>query len=124
MSHEILSPGFERTDERGLFQEVLNDGQWEALLCGSMNANAVIGNHYHKKTVIFIYLTRGSARISTINVETSERDEFSLTANQGVLLHVNESHAINFLEDSEFVMLKSMHYDPNDPDTYPFPVKD
>lgn len=124
MSHEILLPAFERTDARGLFREVLNDGQWESFLCGSMNANAVMGNHYHKKTVVFFYLTKGAARIKTIHVETSQRDEFSLFANQGVLLHVNESHAINFLEASEFVMLKSLRYNPDDPDTYHFPVED
>jgi dTDP-4-dehydrorhamnose 3,5-epimerase-like enzyme len=124
MSHEIILPAFERTDKRGLFREVLNDGQWEAFLFGHMNANAVMGNHYHKKTEVFFYLTRGAARIKTIHVETSQRDEFSLFANQAVLLHVNESHAINFLEESEFVMLKSLRYNPDDPDTYHFPVED
>jgi dTDP-4-dehydrorhamnose 3,5-epimerase-like enzyme len=124
MSHEILLPAFERTDERGLFREILNDGQWESLLSGSMHANSVIGNHYHKKTVVFFYLTKGAARIKTIHVETSERDDFLLSANQGVLLRVNESHAIGFLEESEFVMLKSLRYNPDDPDTYTFPVED
>lgn len=124
MSHEIVLPSFERTDERGLFREVLNDGEWQALICGRMSAGAVMGNHFHKKTVIFFYLTTGAARIKTIHVETSARDEFLLSANQGVLLRVNESHAISFLEESEFVMLKSLRYDPTDPDTFPFPVKD
>jgi dTDP-4-dehydrorhamnose 3,5-epimerase-like enzyme len=124
MCHEIILPVFERKDERGLFREVLNDGKWEALICGKMNTNTVMGNHYHKRTVIFLYLTKGAARIKTINVGTSEREEFLLSANQGVLLRVNESHAIRFLEESEFVMLKSMRYNPDDPDTYPLPVED
>lgn len=124
MPHELVLPTFERTDERGVFREVLNDGQWQALICGRMNADAVMGNHYHKKTVIFFYVTKGSVRVRTVHVETSARDEFLLTANQGVLLGVNESHAIAFREESEFVMLKSLRYDPQDPDTYPFPVKD
>jgi quercetin dioxygenase-like cupin family protein len=124
MGHEILTPSFERTDDRGIFREVLNDGNWEALISGRMNPDAVIGNHYHKKTVIFLYLTSGSVRITTIHVETEDRDVFLLKSGQGVILTVNESHAIRFLEESDFVMLKSLRYDAADPDTYPYPVKD
>ena len=124
MSHEILTPTFERNDERGLFQEVLNDGHWESFICARMNPQAVLGNHYHKKTLIFFYVTRGSARVATVHVESLERDEFFLKANQGVILRTYESHAIHFPEESEIVMLKSCRYDPADPDTFPFPVED
>lgn len=124
MAHEIFSPGFVRTDQRGLFQEVLNDGHWESLVMGRMNPDAVLGHHYHKKTLIFFYLPRGSARIKTVDVETAETDLFSLHGGQGVLLRTNESHAIRFLEESDFVMLKSLRYDPTDPDTYEFIVED
>jgi dTDP-4-dehydrorhamnose 3,5-epimerase-like enzyme len=124
MAHEILTPSFERKDDRGLFQEVLNDGGWEALICGRMNPDAVLGNHYHKKTLVFFYLSSGSARIATIHVETEEKDVFFLKSGQGVILSTNESHAIRFIEESDFIMLKSLRYDPADPDTYPFPVKD
>lgn len=124
MRHQILTPSFERIDDRGLFREVLNDGSWEALIGGRMNPDAVIGNHYHKKTIIFFYLTSGSARITTIHVETEDKDAFLLQAGQGVILNTNESHAIRFIEESDFVMLKSLRYNPADPDTYQFPVKD
>jgi dTDP-4-dehydrorhamnose 3,5-epimerase-like enzyme len=124
MAHEILTPSFERKDDRGIFREVLNDGSWEALICGRMNSDAVLGNHYHKKTLIFFYISSGSARITTIHVETEDKDVFILKSGQGVILSVNESHAIRFLEESDFVMLKSLRYDPEDPDAYPFPVKD
>jgi dTDP-4-dehydrorhamnose 3,5-epimerase-like enzyme len=119
-----MKPSFERNDERGFFQEVLNEGHWENLIRGRMNSGAVIGNHYHKKTVVFFYLTKGSVRIKTVNVENGVRDDFYLHENQGVLLKVNESHAIRFLEESEFIMLKSLRYDSNDPDTFGFPVED
>ncbi len=124
MSHDKISPSFERNDERGLFQEVLNDGHWENLIRGQMNTGAVIGNHYHKETVVFFYLTKGSARVRTVNVNSGAREDFGLQANQGILLKVNESHAIRFEEQSEFIMLKSLRYDPKNPDTYAFPVED
>jgi hypothetical protein len=124
MGHEILTPCFERTDDRGIFREVLNDGNWEALICGRMNPDAVVGNHYHKKTLIFFYLSSGSVRITTVNMETGAKDVFLLKSGQGVILTINESHAIRFLEESDFIMLKSLRYDAADPDTYLFPIKD
>ena len=124
MSHEIIVPSFERIDERGAFQEVLNDGRWEALIRGSMKPDAVMGNHYHKHTEIFFYLTAGAAKIKTVNVETGDTDEFQLKSGEGAILRINESHAIRFLKESEFIMLKSQKYDSDDPDTYSFPIED
>ena len=124
MPHEIIAASFVRTDERGTFQEVLNDGRWEALIRGRMKPGAVMGNHYHKRTLIFFYISTGSVKIRTVQVETGETDEFHLQPGQGVILQTNESHAIRFLEESEFLMLKSDKYNPLDPDTYSFPVED
>jgi dTDP-4-dehydrorhamnose 3,5-epimerase-like enzyme len=124
MPHDILAPAFERTDERGLFREILNGGSWESLISGRMNPGAVLGNHYHRKTTIFFYLAEGSARIRTVDVETRERDDLLLHAGHGVMLRTNESHAIRFLEEAEFLMLKSLKYDPTDPDTFDYPVED
>jgi len=124
MSHEILPSSFERNDERGVFREILNQGHWEALIAGRMNPQAVIGNHFHKNTVIFFHISNGAARIKTINVATGEKDDFALHSGQGVILAVNESHAIRFLEESDFIMLKSVKYDPTDPDTFVFPIED
>lgn len=124
MSHEILRPSFERKDDRGTFQEVLNSGTWEALICGRMKPQAVMGNHYHKKTIVFLYLTSGSVRIKTVGAETGLVDEFELKTGEGVMLETGEAHAIRFLEESDFVMLKSAMYDPDDPDTFVLQVQD
>jgi len=124
MSHKVIAPAFERNDGRGLFQEVLNEGSWESLVRGRMKPGAVMGNHYHKHTVIFFYIVRGEARITTVNVETGEKDRFVLESGRGVMLMTNESHAINFTEESEFILLKSLRYCPEDPDTYHYPVED
>lgn len=123
MSHEILVPSFERKDERGIFQEVLNEGHWEALIRGRMGTDAVLGNHYHRETLIFFYLASGSARIKTVQVDTGQTDEFYLHPGEGVMLRTGESHAIRFLQESDFIMLKSKKYDAQDPDTYHFPVE-
>lgn len=124
MPHRVVTPGYERQDARGLLREVFNGFPAGTVLWGRMREGAVMGNHFHKKTRIFLYLTRGVARIRTVAVETGERDEFSLRENQGVFLEPGESHAIRYVEDSEFLMLKSLAYDEKDPDTYEYVVDD
>jgi dTDP-4-dehydrorhamnose 3,5-epimerase-like enzyme len=117
--HAIHSPAFRREDDRGELLEILDQGSWTSLLSGRMKPGSVMGNHYHKITNIFFFLTRGSAQVSTVHAQTGERDRFRLEPRQGVMLEPGESHAIRFLEESEFIMLKSRRYDPADPDTFP-----
>lgn len=124
MPHAIVVPGFERRDGRGVFREVLNGFDARTLVCGEMKEGSVLGNHYHRRTRVFFYLLHGEAQVRSVNVETGEKDLFSLQASQGVFFEVNESHAVLFLRDGEFVMLKSLPYDPADPDTFPHPVGD
>lgn len=124
MPHVILGPTHERRDERGELCEVVNGFSAKALLAGRMNKGAVMGNHYHRRTRVFFFLQSGSADIRTVHAETGARDAFKLAAEQGVVLEPNESHAISFSAESEWLMLKSEAYDPADPDTYPLHVAD
>ena len=123
MRHEIIAAGYERKDERGVFREVLNGFEARTFVCGEMKKGAVLGNHYHKRTRVFFYLTRGAAQVATVNVETDQRDAFGLRENQGCFFEVNESHAVRFTENGEFVMLKSLAYDASNPDTFPHPIQ-
>ncbi len=118
MTHELLKPGFERDDERGIFREIINSGHWEAMNWAEMNEGSVLGNHYHKKTVVFLYVVSGSAKIRTVNIDNGSRDEFTVTQGQGVMLKTFESHAIHFVQKSQVIMLKSHRFDPSDPDTF------
>jgi dTDP-4-dehydrorhamnose 3,5-epimerase-like enzyme len=122
MAHEPVSPRFERRDGRGVFREILSGFPAGTLVCGQMKAGAVMGNHYHRKTRVFFYLLSGSAGIRTVDVESGATDAFRLGENEGVFLEPGESHAIRFLVDSDFLMVKSLAYDENDPDTYAHPV--
>jgi mannose-6-phosphate isomerase-like protein (cupin superfamily) len=122
MPHAIVVPGFERRDDRGIFREVVNNFDARTLVWGQMKAGAVLGNHFHRRTRVFFYLAHGEAQVRTLHVETGEKDLFSLRENEGVVFEVNESHAVRFLRDGEFAMLKSLAYDPADSDTFPHPV--
>jgi mannose-6-phosphate isomerase-like protein (cupin superfamily) len=122
MPHEILEPRFERRDERGDFREVLTGFPAGTVVCGRMNAGALMGNHYHRRTRVFFYLLAGVADVRTVDVETGAKERFRLEENQGVFFEPGQSHAIRFEVDSEFLMVKSLPYDPADPDTIEFPV--
>ncbi len=119
----VVTAGFERKDARGVFREVLNGFEARTFITGRMSRDAVLGNHYHRKTRVFFYLTRGAARVVILNVETGEKEAFTLERDQGCFFEVNESHAVRFTEEGEFVMLKSLAYDPANPDTYPHPLE-
>jgi len=122
VAHQVLGPRFERTDSRGVFREILSGFPAGTVVCGLMGAGAVMGNHYHSRTRVFFYLLSGRAGVRTVDIETGATDKFLLGENQGVFLEPGESHAIRFLLDSEFLMLKSLPYDPQDPDTFAHPV--
>jgi dTDP-4-dehydrorhamnose 3,5-epimerase-like enzyme len=118
MGHEVVRPRFERRDSRGIFREILSGFPAGTVVSGHMGAGAVMGNHYHRRPRVFFYMLRGKAGVRTVSVESGRADQFLLGENEGVLLEPGESHAIRFLVDSEFLMLKSLPYDPQDPDTF------
>lgn len=118
MAHQLLGPRFERADSRGVFREILSGFPAGTVVSGRMGAGAVMGNHYHRKTRVFFHLLSGRAGVRTVDIETGRLDKFLIGENEGVFLEPGESHAIRFLVDSEFLMLKSLPYDPQDPDTF------
>lgn len=120
--HAIVQPTFVRRDDRGLFIEVVNSGSWKTVITGSMKAGAILGNHYHKKTELFLFLTSGSCHVEKVDVRTRNKTETRINENEGIELPANHAHAIRFERDSSFVLLKSRAYREDDPDTFPFKV--
>jgi len=119
----IIKPGFKRVDKRGTLLEILNEGQWESVLCGEMKSQAVMGNHYHKHTDVFFFLTNGLAQVTSVDTKTSIREQHLLNRQEGILLKATVAHAILFIEDSSFIMMKSKRYNASQPDTFHFPVQ-
>ena len=116
----LVKPITERIDERGTLIEALNTGRWASLLCGHMKANAIMGNHYHMQTEVFLFLTSGRARVVWASPENGKRGSISLPARRGIHLQPKLAHAICYEEDSSFIILKSRPYSDDDPDTYPY----
>jgi dTDP-4-dehydrorhamnose 3,5-epimerase-like enzyme len=119
----IIRPTFTRQDPRGTLHEILNSGEWRSLVTGEMLTGAVMGNHYHKATLVFFFLLSGRARVITLDIHSGERQAFELAAMEGVIFPVDVTHSVTFTEHSQYLMLKSLPYDPQNPDTYPYPVE-
>lgn len=119
---EIVRPGFHRVDARGTLTEVLNAGTWKSVLHGRMHAGAVLGNHFHKVTDVFVYLVAGCASVVQMDLGSGTERRGALAAGEGVWLRINVAHAIRFEEDSSIIVLKSQHYNDDDSDTFPHHV--
>lgn len=110
------NPVFVRIDQRGQFNELVNSGEWQSLVFGSMKPGAVMGRHYHNHTVIYFYLICGKAKIETLNLKTAKKVSALLDSGQGYIFRPEEVRIINYLESSKFLLMKSHRYDPQNPD--------
>jgi hypothetical protein len=119
MKHEIFKPSFERTDKRGIFREILNGVVWKSVNTGRMCKDSVLGNHYHTQSRLFFFMLEGRTHIDFLHADTGERDAIDLNPLEGCYLEARESHAIRFLTDGEFLLLKSEPFDPKNPDIHP-----
>ncbi|MBF0353702.1 MAG: hypothetical protein HQL43_00495 [Alphaproteobacteria bacterium] len=113
-----VQPVFSRQDERGSFTEVVNKGNWQALICGRMIRGAILGQHYHRETTIFLFLQSGKAEVWTEDVISGAKFRTPLDAGQGLTLSPFQAHAVRFLTESDYILLKSRAYSPDAPDTY------
>jgi dTDP-4-dehydrorhamnose 3,5-epimerase-like enzyme len=120
----VLDASHRREDDRGTLIEVMNRGAWRSVLCGSMRRGAVMGHHYHNQAEVFVFLTSGRADVGLCDPHTMQTTRMTVGAEQGILLPTGISHALRFTEDSTFVMLKSLPYDPASGDTVHYPVPD
>ena len=123
VKHAIAKPSFVRNDSRGVFREILNGQAWKAVNVGEMRKGAVLGNHYHTGSRLFFFMLEGRTRIATLHAKSNERDEMELGPFEGVYLEPYESHAITFLTDGKFMLLKSEPFDPKNPDIHPLKVE-
>ena len=119
-----FAPLFERRDARGQFTEILREGPWHTVVTGTMRSGAVMGNHYHKRTRIALYLMSGRAAIEIVHVKSGERRALEVRPGEGAFLETGEAHAIRFMADSQFLLLKSHPYSEDNADTFPWAVSE
>ena len=115
----VIDPSFVRTDDRGLFVEIVNEGPWETIIHGSIKAGKVMGNHYHRENRAFFFLTRGKALVKIEHLVDGSSSSLELDGGKGVYFLPFEIHTIEYLEDSDFILMKSYRYSQDNPDIFP-----
>jgi quercetin dioxygenase-like cupin family protein len=114
-----VEPSFVRKDDRGHFIEIVNEGPWETIIHGSMKKGKTMGNHYHRECRAFFYLISGKAEVRIRHLIDNTFDTVSLKAGQGICFLPFEVHKVYYLEDSDFILLKSYRYRDDAPDIFP-----
>jgi len=114
----VVGPSFVRNDDRGTFVEVVNEGPWETVIYGSMKKGKTMGEHYHRENRAFFYLMTGRAEVRIKHLVDGTESTVFLEARQGLTFLPFELHTINYLKDSDFMLLKSYRFHDSKPDIF------
>jgi len=71
----------------------------------------------------FFYLISGSAKVIIRHLVDNSVDEVVLEARSGIYFLPFETHVIRYLEDADFILLKSYRYQEDQPDIFPCAVE-
>ena len=101
---KITRPAIVQEDERGNIIDVLVDVDFNYATVISSKKGVVRGNHYHEKTVQWVYVLRG--QLKCLSRKPGEKVEEAIL-DAGCLLENEplEAHTLIAQEDSEFLVL-------------------
>jgi dTDP-4-dehydrorhamnose 3,5-epimerase len=102
MKNWTLKPAF--ADHRGKITDILDDVKINSITLITTAKGHVRGNHYHKKTVQYIYMLKG--RISYVTRKGKGKiSKVTLQAGDLVVSPPMEAHTVVALTDCEFLSL-------------------
>jgi len=93
------------SDHRGDIVDVFYKDNIHHVAVIKSNQGAIRGNHYHEKTTQYMLITKGSLEYWYKPVDSDEAPKY-LVMREGdfVATPPNEVHALNIIEDNEFVV--------------------
>ena len=91
-------------DSRGAIRDILVKEKIDFVTIIFNKKNSVRGNHYHKKTVQYLYVLEGSILVAS-KFEGKEIEKKILTEGDLLLNEPFEWHAIKSIEDSKLLIL-------------------
>ncbi len=103
-----VDPSF--SDGRGNIADILYKTPIEHVSIISSVAGAIRGNHYHKETTQWMFMTKGSMLYIYDNVEERNKLPWKLPMWNKIKTHEivetppNEIHQLYFTEDAEFIV--------------------
>lgn len=103
---QITHPDVAHADERGAITDILAGIEVNYATLISSKEGVVRGNHYHEKTIQWVYVLRGQLK-SLSRMPDGDVQEATLNPGDLLLNHPHEEHALVALKDSEFLVLTS-----------------
>lgn len=102
----IVKTVINHQDERGEIRDILTHQSVDAVTFISCRAGSVRANHYHKLSVQYTYILRGSFDAYTQQGEDAATRESHRVSAGDVSIHdAGEAHAFKALEDGEMLSL-------------------
>ena len=117
-------PLVKKEDSRGVLVNVFPEvtRNIKHIFYATINAGQVRGNHYHKRTLEWLCVVKGSVTIVLTDIVTREKAKTIVTAKEPVLVEVPINQEVKVLnhtrQEAAIVALLDSPYDPNDPDTF------
>lgn len=105
---QILQPEFANGDKRRLLTQLLTE-PIQQVNHYAAKKGAVLGNHFHKKTVEFFYIIKGTLLYNNLT---------TLTKGQLFVVDPGEVHWLKCLTDVKMFTFLTKAYNPDDPDIF------
>ena len=92
------------TDDRGYIQDILTDSRFEHATYIFTKKNTVRGNHYHKKTVQYVFILDGKLEYHYLD-KLNKHKKIILKKSDLVETPAFEKHAVKTLKDTHMIVL-------------------
>jgi len=116
----IITPYFSRTDDRGEFIGLLNNGQWEEVNYLFTKAGEIRGNHFHRETTEIFYIISGTIKVTIIS-PTGTPLTYDIKSGDLFEIPPGEIHTFHCQSDCKWLNFLSRKIDPTNPDIIPAP---
>lgn len=110
-----------QSDDRGVFQGIINHGAWQEVNVVYTQAFQTRGGHFHRHTTEAIFMLTGRAEVVlTLCGDAEKKITLTLVEGEGIEIPPYTAHDFKYLEDSTHLQLLDLRFDPENQDLFPF----
>jgi dTDP-4-dehydrorhamnose 3,5-epimerase-like enzyme len=110
-----------QSDDRGVFQGIINHGAWQEVNVVYTQAFQTRGGHFHRHTTEAIFMLTGRADVVlTLCGDGEKKITLTLVEGEGIEIPPYTAHDFKYLEDSTHLQLLDLRFDPENQDLFPF----
>ena len=114
-----LSVYARRSDGRGSFLGLVNEGNWREVNYFCTRAGSIRGEHFSKETHEVVFLLKGEVEIELQSVsDPSQRMTFRLREGEGAEIMPYTYRILRYLTDCEQITLLDKPFDEANPDLH------